>query len=97
MPRPVCIPCKREMKSLKVGEVVLLNAGRMTMRTGYKVEQVPYQAYHGDSFECEGCGAQIVTRYAEQPFWGAWMTDKPVPSDAIVVPEPIPEGAEAAS
>lgn len=54
MPRPICVPCAREMTCAKNGYMV-------HMKTS--AEQ-PYQIWSGDMYECGGCGHQCVVRFA---------------------------------
>lgn len=59
MPRPVCVPCGREMMWVKP-VVVQLNAVAIGGA---------YQQWHGDLARCGNCGAEIVARFAEQAAW----------------------------
>jgi hypothetical protein len=57
MKLPVCIACGREMKIDRVGvNVEYLNLNG----TGEKIS--------ADTAKCEGCGVEIVCRFAERPF-----------------------------
>lgn len=53
MPRPVCVPCSKEMTCTHNGVFVRLCPG-------------VYQA--GDEYTCTGCGAQIVAGLAHREF-----------------------------
>lgn len=77
MPRPVCVPCGREMMWERVGVVVQLDA---------KASRGPYQQWRGDTAKCPGCGAEVVARFAERPTWEHFHDDPPEMPD-VVVPE----------
>ena len=60
--RPVCVPCKREMKANKTGrvlEVIVRGEGR------------PYQLWSADEWKCEGCGATVISGYGRGPMVNA--------------------------
>lgn len=56
MPRPMCGKCNREMRIVKTGRSVLIEAGG-----------TPYEAWSGDEFACQDCGAIVVTQFAWEP------------------------------
>lgn len=60
MPRPICVPCSKEMSCIKNGVLVRLCPGA-------------YQ--YGDAYGCSQCGAQIVTGFAHKPVQSAGGQD----------------------
>lgn len=59
MPRPVCVPCKREMVMVKA----------VTVQFNAFATSGAYQQWQGDLAQCDGCGAEVVTRYGQQSSW----------------------------
>ena len=55
MPRPICAKCSREMRCKK-NEVLVNDRASAGFRPTF---------WSGDSFECEGCGAEVVTGFGE--------------------------------
>lgn len=77
MPRPICVPCRREMKNVRP-IVAQFNA---------RAVGDAYEQWHGDVHECEGCGAQVVVGYGERPSWRHHEGDAGRESPGIVVEE----------
>jgi len=59
--RPVCVPCKREMKANKTGCVLEL----------LSPAPEPYQLWSGDEWKCDGCGATVITGYGRAAMFDA--------------------------
>lgn len=59
MPRPVCVPCGREMRGAQSG----------TVQFNALSTRGPYQQYQADLHVCEQCGTVVAARYASQPSW----------------------------
>lgn len=77
MPRPVCVACKREMTLVRAVPVqfnALAVAGA-------------YEQWMGDLARCEGCGAEVVARWAEQPYWRHHHGGQVGESPSIVIEE----------
>ena len=51
--RPVCVPCKQEMRASKTGRVLELLSPAPS----------PYQLWSADEWVCEGCGATVISGY----------------------------------
>lgn len=58
MVRPVCVPCMKEFKPLKNGVVV---------------EDVADRLWAADLWECQGCGAQVITGFSREPVAASWQ------------------------
>ena len=52
-PRPVCVPCKREMYPNKTGRVLEL----------LSPAPEPYQLWSCDEWRCKGCGAVVLVGF----------------------------------
>lgn len=78
MPKPVCVPCQRFFRPKR-------NGYRLTegMPIGNDVRPgtedaarwKPYKAWIADLWECQGCGAQIVTGFGHEPLSVHHMPD----------------------
>ena len=65
--RPVCIPCRREMKPSHTGAVLQENVdegGR------------PYKIWSVDIFKCPGCGTEVASGFANNPLWTTYAKDE---------------------
>lgn len=62
--KPVCMPCKREMKVAKNGVSVLFNA-----------DFGPYEVHQADVWECDGCGATVANGWGNGPIAQHWQDD----------------------
>lgn len=79
---PVCVPCCRPMRLDHSGVVVEFQA--IVLGPG------PYQQVNGDQYQCDGCGATVIARYAAEAFWQAHQKQShPAfnPKPNLVVPE----------
>lgn len=75
-PRPVCVPCGREMSSVQP-VVVELHARSIGA----------YQQWHGDQYTCDECGATIVAGYGDGPSWQHFQPKAGRQVADVVVPE----------
>lgn len=73
--RPVCVPCGRSMDIARVGIIVQFNA---------IATKGAYEQWHADVHRCGSCGAQVVSRFAENPSWNHYDHTVPSKSDVIV-------------
>jgi hypothetical protein len=85
MPRPVCVRCRREM-TMEKSVTVQLNAF---------VTNGAYQQWQGDLARCDGCGAEVVTRFGYAPSWEHFRKDGRDPAPFVVVPERRGDGSVA--
>ena len=78
MPRPICVACNREMRMVQA----------VTAQLNAIATKGPYQQWQGDLAHCDGCGVEVVVRFALQPSWEHYMgADSPKRSDPYVVVE----------
>lgn len=76
--RPVCVPCQRFFKCKK---------NNFTFTEGMPVDELarpgnddcamwqPYKVWTSDRYECEGCGAVILTGFSQQPLAEHYQPD----------------------
>lgn len=81
MPRPVCIPCKREMHSSGVGAHIEFTRKQAASAGVLKAtKQIDYQVFNADVYKCPDCGAEVAARYGSQPSWQHFQSEpKPQP------------------
>jgi hypothetical protein len=69
--KPICVPCQRFFRPKKNGYYFIEG-----MPTGIRDPEpgtvdpthwAPYKVWVGDLWECEGCGAQIVSGVSREP------------------------------
>jgi hypothetical protein len=65
LPKPVCIPCQREMQMSSLGVEVGFTA-RGSDRTK---PQTMYQVWACDIYTCPGCGSRVAARFSMKPSW----------------------------
>lgn len=75
MPKPVCLPCAREMLCTRVGARI-----EFTRREGKA--QRDYQVFSADVYKCSGCGAEVAARYASHPLWEHFYSE-PKPENIL--------------
>ena len=72
--KPICIPCQRFFRQIKTGEYFV--EGMPTTATpGVRVEPgtsepenwKPYKIWSGDRWQCQGCGAEIISGVGRSP------------------------------
>lgn len=66
MLKPICVPCQRFFRMKTQGYMFLegmpkSSEGRPLPGTQEPEKWTPYKLWAGDLWECEGCGAQIVS------------------------------------
>ena len=71
MPKPICVPCQRFFRMKKAGfyftEGYPVGPGRAEPGTSEPDKWKPYKIWSGDLWECQGCGAQIVSGFGLEP------------------------------
>lgn len=69
--KPVCVPCQRFFRMIKAGfyftEAMPVGPGRPASGTSEADKWRPYKVWVGDKWECEGCGATILSGYGNRP------------------------------
>lgn len=73
MEKNVCVTCKKELRVLTVGIVVLYFRG---------LEELPFKACHADIHECPQCRHMVVVGFgtmSHEPIW-EHATDKEITS-----------------
>jgi hypothetical protein len=72
--KPICVPCQRFFRCQKndyafIEAMPKANSGEGYPEpgTGDPARWTPYKLWHGDRWECEGCGANIVVGVAQRP------------------------------
>jgi hypothetical protein len=69
--KPICIKCQRFFRIKKMGfyftEAMPVGPDRAKPGTEEPDKWKPYKIWSGDSWECLGCGATIVSGFAQQP------------------------------
>lgn len=73
VPRPICVPCRVEMRCEKNG--VLVNDPQV----GY----LDATYWHGDKYKCPACGHEIVTGFGA-PVPGPLTVHAAVPEDESI-------------
>jgi hypothetical protein len=68
----VCAKCNQQMKPLKNGVCVEEHASFGL-----------YRIWMADAYECEQCGATVITGFAEYPLWDHFMGPAARPIDPI--------------
>ena len=76
--KPACVPCQRFFRVKKNDyffiEGMPKNADA-TPGTSEPEAWQPYKLWAADLWECEGCGAQILSGYGRQPIREHYMKD----------------------
>lgn len=70
MPKPVCVPCQRFFRPKKNGYRLVEGMPVVSGAepgTAEPEKWAPYKLWVADLWECHGCGAQIVSGFANQP------------------------------
>lgn len=71
MPKPVCVPCQRFFRIKKSGFYFTegFPVGQERALPGKQEPEKwrPYKIWSSDRWECEGCGATILSGFGEQP------------------------------
>ena len=80
MLKPICVPCRRFFRIVKTGfyftEMMPL-PGHRRPPPGTKRPDLwtPYKVWSGDLWECEGCGAHIVSGTGRAPIVEHYQPD----------------------
>ena len=64
--KPICVPCQRFFRMKKTGFYFLEGMpreGTPTPGTSQADQWVPYKLWAGDQWECQGCGAVILSGF----------------------------------
>ena len=56
--RPVCVACRVQMRCEKNQESASIT-----------VDEMPYQIWQGDRYQCPRCAAQIIVGWGHVPVW----------------------------
>lgn len=81
MPKPVCLPCQRFFRPKTNGFRWIEGRPTKEERDGVSNRGkdangwVPYKVWISDLWECQGCGAQIITGHAHNPLSEHYMDD----------------------
>lgn len=69
MPKPVCIPCKRFFRCVHTGFTFTEGMPEKGALPGTKEPEKwkPYKLWSGDKFRCDGCGAEIICGFGQDP------------------------------
>lgn len=70
--KPICVPCQRFFRPKKNDfffTEMMPKAGTNYPPAGTAAPELwePYKVWAGDLYECEGCGAQIVSGFGRAP------------------------------
>lgn len=68
--KPVCVPCKRFFRVKKSGFYFLEGMPKTSgARPGVEEPEnwQPYKLWAGDRYECQGCGAVILSGFGHSP------------------------------
>lgn len=69
--KPVCVPCQRFFRMKRAGfyfiEGMPIGTSRPLPGTAAPEQWKPYKLWSGDRYECEGCGAVIVSGFGLSP------------------------------
>ena len=69
--KPVCVPCQRFFRQTKTGfyfvEAMPVGHERPKPGTAEPEKWKPYKLWSGDRWECEGCGAVILSGFGHFP------------------------------
>lgn len=78
--KPICVPCQRFFRIRKNGYYfieAMPRAGLKDPMPGdlHPEQWEPYKLWAGDLWECEGCGAQIVSGVGQEPLVEHYMDE----------------------
>lgn len=68
--KPVCVPCRRFFRPKKSGFYfveAMPTENHAAPGTESPEKWTPYKVWAGDLWECEGCGAQVVSGTGQHP------------------------------
>lgn len=79
MLKPICVPCQRFFRMRKSGfyftEGMPVGPERPASGTAEPEKWKPYKVWSGDRWECEGCGATIISGTGARPVSEHYMED----------------------
>lgn len=76
--KPVCVPCQRFFRPKKNGYYFIEGMpkrGRPEPGTAEPENWQPYKLWVGDQWECEGCGAVILSGFGQHPIAEHYQPD----------------------
>ena len=69
--KPICMPCQRFFRIRKSGfyftEGMPVGTTRPVSGTAHPEQWKPYKIWSGDVWQCEGCGAKIISGFGLRP------------------------------
>jgi hypothetical protein len=70
--KPVCVPCQRFFRCKKTGyyfieAMPVAGVELATPGTTHPEQWTPYKLWVGDMWECQGCGATILSGFGARP------------------------------
>lgn len=68
--KPVCVPCQRFFRCIKTGFYFtegMPKGASAEPGTSEPEKWQPYKLWSGDKFKCEGCGAEIISGFGQNP------------------------------
>lgn len=70
MPKPICVPCQRFFRMKRSGYYFTEGMpvhNEAAAGTAEPEGWRPYKLWSGDLYECQGCGAQIISGFGHGP------------------------------
>ncbi len=86
MPKLVCIHCQTELRKSNLGTLVIETADMG------EPDPSPYKVWSADTFQCPGCGFEVVADFCERPMredhyakdFPAWLKTRKAAAKHIV-------------
>lgn len=78
MLKPICVPCQRFFRMVKMGLYFVegMPVGRIAAVGASHPEQwKPYKIWSGDKWKCQGCGAEIISGTGRDPIAEHYQPD----------------------
>lgn len=76
--KPVCVPCQRFFRCVKTGFYfieAMPKENKALPGTAEPEQWTPYKVWVGDKWQCEGCGAEILSGFGQGPITEHWHED----------------------
>jgi len=77
--KPICVPCQRFFRPKKNGfyflEGMPVGPGLTSAGTSEPEKWRPYKIWVGDRYECDGCGAVIISGFGRSAIGEHWQSD----------------------
>lgn len=76
--KPVCVPCQRFFRCVTTGFYFIEGMPRVNGAapgTAEPEKWQPYKVWTSDRWECEGCGAVILSGFGRQPVAEHYQSD----------------------